>query len=56
MHSEKKFEHVNQTVKTNLLEFFKNSNPPKKLKDRKNWIEISKALNMLNQQVSKNEI
>ena len=56
IHSEKKFEHVNQTVKTNLLEFFKNSNPPKKLKERKNWIEISKALNMLNQQVSKNEI
>ena len=52
MHSEQKFENVNQDVKANLLAFFKNSNPPKKSENRKNWIEISRALSMLNQQMA----
>ncbi|NEU08517.1 zinc dependent phospholipase C family protein [Flavihumibacter sp. R14] len=56
MHSEKKFENVNQDVKTNLILFFKSSNPPKNSESRKNWIAISRALSMLNQQMEKNGI
>jgi hypothetical protein len=56
MHSEQKFGNVHPDIKANLLLFFKTSNTPEKAGGRKNWIEISKALSILNQQMGKNGI
>jgi hypothetical protein len=48
--NKKEYKHISQQIKSDLLAFFQDANPPKGKKNDKKSLEISKALSALKQE------